>query len=83
MLDQIYDFRNFGAIIRTAECTGVDGVFIQKQNNPPISDTIKTSAGAAFKIPICKVDHIKNVIFQFQTSDIQLVAATEKTDTLL
>ena len=84
LLDQLSDVRNFGAIIRTAECTGVDGIIIQKQGNAPVSaDTIKTSAGAAFKVPICKVDHIKDAIFQFQASDIQIVAATEKTDNLI
>ncbi|WP_456463901.1 23S rRNA (guanosine(2251)-2'-O)-methyltransferase RlmB [Lutibacter sp.] len=84
LLDQISDVRNFGAIIRTAECTGVHGIIIQKQGNAPISaDTVKTSAGAAFKIPICKVDHIKDAIFQFQAADIQLVAATEKTENLI
>jgi len=84
LLDQISDVRNFGAIIRTAECTGVNGIIIQKQGNAPISaDTIKTSAGAAFKMPICKVDHIKDAIFQLQAEDIQIVAATEKTDTLI
>ena len=84
LLDQISDVRNFGAIIRTAECTGVNGIIIQKQGNAPVSaDTIKTSAGAAFKVPICKVDHIKDAIFQLQAADIQLVAATEKTDKLI
>ncbi|SNR45683.1 23S rRNA (guanosine2251-2'-O)-methyltransferase [Lutibacter agarilyticus] len=84
LLDQLSDVRNFGAIIRTAECTGVDGIVIQKQGNAPVSaDTIKTSAGAAFKMPICKVDHIKDAIFQFQASDIQIVAATEKTENLI
>ncbi len=84
LLDQISDVRNFGAIIRTAECTGVDGIIIQKQGNAPISaDTIKTSAGAAFKIPISKVDHIKDAVFQLQAEDIQIVAATEKTDNLI
>jgi 23S rRNA (guanosine2251-2'-O)-methyltransferase len=84
LLDQLSDVRNFGAIIRTAECTGVDAIIIQKQGNAPVSaDTIKTSAGAAFKVPICKVDHIKDAIFQLQAADIQLVAATEKTDQLI
>ncbi|MFK5957944.1 MAG: 23S rRNA (guanosine(2251)-2'-O)-methyltransferase RlmB [Lutibacter sp.] len=84
LLDQISDVRNFGAIIRTAECTGVNGIVIQKQGNAPISaDTIKTSAGAAFKVPICKVDHLKDAVFQFQAADIQLVAATEKTENLI
>ncbi|MFN8326182.1 23S rRNA (guanosine(2251)-2'-O)-methyltransferase RlmB [Flavobacterium sp.] len=81
ILDQLSDARNFGAIIRTAECTGVDGIIIQKQGSAPVNgDTIKTSAGAVFNIPICKVDHIKDAIFHLQASGIKTVAATEKTD---
>ncbi len=81
ILDQLSDVRNFGAIIRTAECTGVNGIIIQKSGSAPVNaETIKTSAGAAFKVPICKVDHIKDAIFQFQAADIKLVAATEKTE---
>ena len=81
LLDQLSDVRNFGAIIRTAECTGVNGIIIQKSGSAPINaETIKTSAGAAFKVPICKVDHIKDAIFQLQAVDIKTVAATEKTE---
>ena len=84
ILDQLSDVRNFGAIIRTAECTGVHGIIIQKKGGAPINaDTIKTSAGAVFKIPICKVDHIKDAIFYLQGSGVQIVAATEKTDTTI
>ncbi|MEK6154431.1 23S rRNA (guanosine(2251)-2'-O)-methyltransferase RlmB [Flavobacteriaceae bacterium 3-367] len=80
LLDQISDVRNFGAIIRTAECTGVDGIIIQKKGSAPVtSDTIKTSAGAAFKVPIAKVDHIKDAVFYLQASGVKVVAATEKT----
>ncbi len=81
ILDQLSDARNFGAIIRTAECTGVDGIIIQKQGSAPVNgDTVKTSAGAVFNIPICKVDHIKDAVFYLQGSGIKTVAATEKTD---
>lgn len=81
LLDQLSDVRNFGAIIRTAECTGVNGIVIQKNGSAPVNaETIKTSAGAAFKMPICKVDHIKDAIYVLQASDIKTVAATEKTD---
>jgi len=84
ILDQISDARNFGAIIRTAACTGVDGIIIPKNGAAPVNeDTIKTSAGALFQIPICKVDHIKDALFYLQASQISSVAATEKTDTLL
>ena len=81
LLDQISDVRNFGAIIRSAECTGVDAIIIQKKSSAPINgDTIKTSAGAVFNIPICKVNHIKDAVFHLQASGINIVAATEKTN---
>ena len=81
LLDQLSDVRNFGAIIRTAECCGVNGIIIQKNGSAPVNaETIKTSAGAAFKLPICKVDHIKDAIFLLNASGIKTVAATEKTD---
>lgn len=81
VLDQISDVRNFGAIIRTAECTGVDAIIIQKKGGAPVSgDTVKTSAGAIFNMPICKVDHIKDAIYYLQGSGIKTVAATEKTE---
>ncbi len=81
LLDQISDVRNFGAIIRAAECTGVDGIIIQKKGAAPINgDTVKTSAGAVFNVPICKVDHIKDAMFHLQASGIKVIAATEKTE---
>lgn len=81
ILDQISDARNFGAIIRTAECTGVDAIIVPKNGSAPVNgDTVKTSAGAVFNIPICKVDHIKDAIFFLQSCGVQTVGATEKTD---
>lgn len=84
LLDQITDVRNFGAIIRTAECTGVNAIIIPKTGVAPInSDTVKTSAGAAFNVPIAKVDHLKDAIYYLQASGIKIVAATEKGDSTL
>jgi 23S rRNA (guanosine2251-2'-O)-methyltransferase len=84
LLDQLSDVRNFGSIVRTAECTGVSGIIIQKKGGAPINgDTIKTSAGAIFKIPICKVDHIKDAVFHMQSSGIKVIAATEKAEDYL
>lgn len=81
ILDQITDVRNFGAILRTAECTGATAVIIPKSGGAPITgDTVKTSAGAIFNIPICKVDHIRDAIFYMKASGIKTVAATEKTN---
>ncbi|MFV8224956.1 23S rRNA (guanosine(2251)-2'-O)-methyltransferase RlmB [Christiangramia aquimixticola] len=84
LLDGLTDVRNFGAIIRTAECCGVTGIIIQEKGSAPINaDTVKTSAGAVFKMPICKVNHIKDAVFHLQTYGVKLVAATEKTDDMV
>lgn len=81
LLDQLSDVRNFGAIIRTAECCGVDAIIIPKTGSAPInSETVKTSAGAVFNIPICKVDHLKDSIFYLKSSGITIIAASEKSE---
>ena len=81
ILDQINDVRNFGAIIRTAEISGADGIIIQNSSSAPVnSDTIKTSAGAIFNIPICKVNHIKDAIYHLQSLDISVISASEKSE---
>lgn len=81
LLDQITDARNFGAIIRTAECTGVDAIIFPGKGAAPVNaDTIKTSAGGVFRVPLCQVSHIRDAVFYLQASGIILVAATEKTD---
>ncbi|MBO0328987.1 23S rRNA (guanosine(2251)-2'-O)-methyltransferase RlmB [[Muricauda] lutisoli] len=81
MLDGVSDVRNFGAIIRTAECSGVHGIIIPKNGAAPITDdTVKTSAGAAFNVPIAKVDHLKDAIFYLQSSGVAVTGATEKAE---
>ena len=81
LLDQITDVRNFGAILRTAECSGVTAVIIPTQGSASLNaDAIKTSAGAAFKVPICKVNHLLDAIYILQAEGIQIVSITEKTD---
>ena len=81
ILDQINDVRNFGAIIRTAEISEVNGIIIQNSSSAPInSDTIKTSAGAIFNIPICKVNHIKDAIYHLKSMDISIISASEKAE---
>ncbi|WP_445381431.1 23S rRNA (guanosine(2251)-2'-O)-methyltransferase RlmB [Robiginitalea sp. IMCC43444] len=79
LLDRVSDVRNLGAIIRTASCTGVDAIILPSQETAPISaDTVKTSAGAAYSVPLCKVTHLKDAIYYLQASGVHVVAATEK-----
>lgn len=84
LLDQVSDVRNLGAIMRTAACTGVNGIILPKQGGAAINEqTVKTSTGAIFNLPICKVDHLKDAFYFLQSYQVQLIAATEKTDQLI
>ena len=81
ILDQLSDVRNFGAIVRTAECTGVDCIIIQSSGSAPVNgDAIKTSSGAVFNVPICKVSHIKDAIFLLKQMNVKIYGASEKAD---
>ena len=63
VLDSIQDPHNLGAILRTAECASVDGIFITQRDSASITETvIKTSAGAVSHLRICKVTNINNLI---------------------
>lgn len=82
ILDRITDVRNFGAILRTAECAGVDAVIIPSKNTAQLnSDTVKSSAGAIFKVPLCRSDNLKHTLVFLKNSGLKLVAATEKSAT--
>lgn len=80
ILDRVTDVRNFGAIVRSAECAGVTAVVIPTKNSAKISsDALKTSAGALYHIPVCRVQNLKKVVreMKFQRG-MRVYAATEK-----
>ncbi|MFZ4263595.1 23S rRNA (guanosine(2251)-2'-O)-methyltransferase RlmB [Sphingobacterium sp. HJSM2_6] len=80
MLDGVTDVRNMGAIARTAECAGVHAIIVPKKGSAEINpDAIKTSAGALYKIPVCRHDSLGKVGRYLIESGIQLVVSTEKT----
>ncbi len=63
LLDSIQDTHNLGAILRSAECTGVGGVIITAHFSAPVNDTvIKTSAGAVSHLKIATVKNLVSVI---------------------
>jgi 23S rRNA (guanosine2251-2'-O)-methyltransferase len=81
LLDGVSDVRNLGAIIRTAACTGVHAILLPQSGVAPITaDTVKTSAGAVFKVPLGRCPHIKDAVFYLQASGVQIVAASEKAE---
>ncbi|MFZ2779770.1 MAG: RNA methyltransferase, partial [Leptotrichiaceae bacterium] len=67
ILDQIQDPRNFGAIIRSAECFGADGIVMQDRNNAKVTETVvKSSTGAIEHVDIIKVTNISDSIDLFK-----------------
>lgn len=63
MLDGIEDPHNLGAILRSAEAGGVDFVIIPKHGSAKLNATVmKTSAGAAFYVPIVEVPNLNRAI---------------------
>lgn len=57
--DEIEDPHNLGAIIRTAETSGADGVIIPKRRSASLNSTVfKTSAGAASYVPVARVSNL-------------------------
>lgn len=79
ILDRITDVRNFGAIVRTAECAGVDAIIVPVKGAALINaDAIKTSAGAIHKMPICKEQYLPSTIEFLKESGLQIIACTEK-----
>lgn len=63
VLDQIQDPRNFGAIIRSCECFGINGVIMQDRNNAKVTETvIKASTGAIEYVDIVQVTNIADTL---------------------
>ncbi|HIX55764.1 MAG TPA: 23S rRNA (guanosine(2251)-2'-O)-methyltransferase RlmB [Candidatus Sphingobacterium stercoripullorum] len=79
ILDQITDVRNLGAIARSAECAGVHAIVLPYKGSAAINpDTIKTSAGGLFHIPVCRHESLNDTAKFLSDSGLQIIAASEK-----
>ena len=82
--DGITDVRNFGAIARSAECAGVHGIITSSRSSAPVNgESIRSSAGALTRIPVCRAGSIRNAVKTLQQEGFQIVAASEKSRKLL
>jgi len=82
ILDHISDVRNFGAIARTCECAGIDGIVIPEKGSVRITaDAVKTSAGALMKIPVARVNSLRETLNYLTLSGLMILSATEKSGT--
>ena len=80
-LDGVTDVRNFGAIVRTAECSGVHAVLIPEKGSASVNaDAIKTSAGALHKVPVCKTRSLRETFRKLKENGLQIISASEKAE---
>lgn len=63
LLDELEDPHNLGALLRTADATGVHGVLIPKRRSVPLTATVaKTSAGAIEYVPVARIGNIAQTL---------------------
>lgn len=75
ILDHLEDTHNFGAIIRTCEAAGVDGIIIPKDRSVSVNSTVmKTSSGAAVNMKICMVTNLNQTINYLKSKGYWVVA---------
>ena len=78
ILDGVEDPHNWGAIIRTADATGVDAIFVPKFGSAPLSETVaKVSTGAIEYVPICQVTNLNQLIADLKEIGYWVVGAEE------
>ncbi len=76
-LDGIQDPQNFGAILRAAECFGVDAVMWSKNRSSPLTPVVsKSSAGASELVPLIQVSNLASSLEKMRDSGFWVVAAS-------
>jgi len=74
VLDGVEDPRNLGAILRTSECAGVDGVFLPERRTAGLSETVaKASAGAIEHVPVARVTNLSLLIKQLKERNVWVI----------
>jgi 23S rRNA (guanosine2251-2'-O)-methyltransferase len=82
-LDGVSDVRNFGAVVRTAECLGAHAIMIPEKGSARITaDAVKTSAGALHSFPVCREKSIVRAVEYLKESGLKVISATEKSGSL-
>lgn len=76
LLDELEDPHNLGAILRTADASGVHGVLIPKRRSCPLSATVaKTSAGAVEYVPVARIGNISQTLKSLKKAGLWVVGA--------
>jgi 23S rRNA (guanosine2251-2'-O)-methyltransferase len=78
-LDGIEDPHNLGALLRTADGAGVDGVLLPERRSAPVSATVaKTSAGASEHVRIARVTNLVRSLEQMKRANVWVLGLDER-----
>jgi 23S rRNA (guanosine2251-2'-O)-methyltransferase len=79
VLDGVEDPHNLGAILRTADAAGVDGVVIPERRAAGVTATVtKASAGASEHLPVAKVTNIARTLEELKSNNLWIVGLDER-----
>ena len=79
VLDGVEDPHNLGAILRTADAAGANGIVIPERRAAAVTGTVtKASAGASEHLPIAKVTNIARTVEELKESNIWTVGLDER-----
>ena len=83
VLDGVEDPHNLGALLRTADAAGVDGVIIPERRAAGVTGTVaKSSAGASEHVPVARVTNISRTIEELKEKNIWTVGLDERGDNM-
>ena len=81
VLDQIKDPQNFGQIIRTVECAGINGSIYPKHHSTPLNETVlQISQGAFVNMKFYEVTNIKNELNKLKKNNFWIVGLENSID---
>ena len=76
LLDELEDPHNLGALLRTADATGVHGILIPKRRSVPLNATVaKTSAGAVEYVPVARIGNVAQTLKKLKERGLWVVGA--------
>lgn len=84
ILDGVSDVRNLGAIARSLEVAGGQGIIVPAKGGAAINaEAIKASAGALLRIDSCRVSNLKLAVYTLQQAGFKIVSASEKAEKMI
>ena len=84
ILDGVSDVRNLGAVSRTLECVGGNGIIVPAKGGAAINaEAVKATAGALNRIDASRVPNLRYAAYYLKQAGFRIVAASEKVDKLI